>query len=364
MIEELFSHKKEGIIKPFIISGPCSVETPDQLFQTVKVLYKEGIRVFRGGVWKPRTRPGSFEGVGAIALPWIAEVKKKFDIEFAIEVASAQHVEEALKSGIDILWIGARSSVNPFTVQEIADSLKGVNIPVLIKNPVNPDLSLWLGAFERIQAAGITETAAIHRGFSNFREKKYRNSPNWQIPIDFRSALPEIPMICDPSHISGKRSLVPIVSQKALDLNFDGLMIESHIHPDEAWSDAAQQLTPQSLGLMIRSLQTRKVHFEEEGKQHKLDEIRAQIDQADHDLLEAIHRRMALVEKIGDFKKLNNVAVLDMDRWKHILETRPAWANELKLSPSMIEEMFGLIHQESIKKQTEILDQNPKESQD
>ncbi|MDN3202675.1 bifunctional 3-deoxy-7-phosphoheptulonate synthase/chorismate mutase type II [Algoriphagus sediminis] len=356
MISKLFNKKETDSVQPFIISGPCSVETPEQLFQTVEALYEEGVRVFRGGVWKPRTRPGTFEGVGTKALPWIKEVKQEFDIEFAIEVASARHVEEALNVGIDILWIGARSTVNPFTVQEIADSLEGVDVPVLIKNPINPDLGLWLGAFERIHAAGIEQTAAIHRGFSNFREKVYRNSPNWQIPIDFRSELPQIPMICDPSHISGKRQLVPIVSQKALDLNFDGLMIESHINPNEAWSDSDQQLSPKALGLMIRSLQTRKVHFEEKDKQQKLNEIRDQIDQADHDLLEAIHQRMALVEKIGEFKKLNNVAVLDMDRWKHILQTRPDWAREMSLNPTMIEEMFGLIHQESIKRQTEIID--------
>ncbi|MHA7128990.1 chorismate mutase [Algoriphagus namhaensis] len=357
MISDLFQAKQKTTpTKPFVIAGPCSVETPEQLHETVSALYDRGIRVIRGGVWKPRTRPGSFEGVGAIALPWIQEVKLAFPIQFAVEVATAYHVEEALKAGIDILWIGARSTVNPFTVQEIAESLRGEEVPVLIKNPVNPDLSLWVGAVERIQRAGISQVAAVHRGFSNFRDKIHRNSPLWQIPIDFRTIFPEIPMLCDPSHISGKRDLVPNISQKALDLSFDGLLIESHINPDQAWSDAAQQLTPEDLAAMLNQLKSRKVHFEGEEKQLKLDEIRTQIDQADHDLLEAIHRRMILVEKIGEFKKLNNVAVLDMDRWKTILESRPQWASELSLNPSMIEEMFVLIHQESIKKQTEILD--------
>ncbi len=360
MITDLFSEEENQNPEPLIISGPCSVETPEQLRQTVSGLYNEGIRVFRGGVWKPRTRPGSFEGVGSIALPGIKEVKGEFDIEFSIEVASSQHVEEALKHDIDILWIGARSTVNPFTVQEIAESLRGVDVPVLIKNPVNPDLSLWIGAIERIKRVGIQQVAGIHRGFSNYRDKIYRNSPLWQIPIDLKAEFPDLPLICDPSHISGRRDLVPIVSQKALDLNFDGLMIESHVNPDEAWSDAAQQLTPANLGNMIRNLQTRKVHFEGVDKQDHLEDIRSQIDHADHELLEAIQRRMALVKKIGEFKKLNNVAVLDMERWKAILESRPEWARELAINPNLATEIFVLLHQESIKKQTEILDQKPK----
>lgn len=342
--------------QPFIIAGPCSVETPEQLRMTVDQLVQEGIHWIRGGVWKPRTRPGSFEGVGKIALPWIKAVKTEFPVKFTIEVASAYHVELALKHDIDMLWIGARSTVNPFTVQEIADALQGVDIPVMVKNPIHPDLSLWLGAIERFQKAGISQLAAIHRGFSNPRDQVYRNSPHWQIPIDFRRVFPEIPMICDPSHISGKRELVPIVSQKALDLSFDGLMIESHIKPDQAWSDAAQQLLPQDLGKMLRNLKTRKIRFEGDEMRSQLDEIRTQIDQADHELIEAIHRRMTLIEKIGEYKKLNNVAVLDIKRWKEIFETRPVWGQEMGINEELIQELFGLIHQESVRKQTEILD--------
>ena len=342
--------------KPFLIAGPCSIENPEQLRLTVDKLSQQGIKWIRGGVWKPRTRPGSFEGVGKIALPWIKAVKTEFPVKFTIEVASANHVELALKHDIDMLWVGARSTVNPFTVQEIAEALRGVNIPVMVKNPINPDLSLWIGAIERFQKAGISQLAAIHRGFSNPRDTMYRNSPLWQIPIDFRRIFPEIPIICDPSHISGKRELVPIVSQKALDLSFDGLMIESHIHPDLAWSDAAQQLSPEDLGEMLHGLKTRKIRFEGDDMRNQLDEIRTQIDQADHELLEAIQRRMILIEKIGDYKKLNNVAVLDMERWKEIFKTRPLWAREMGLNEELIQELFGLIHQESVRKQTEILD--------
>ncbi|WP_367203990.1 chorismate mutase [Algoriphagus sp.] len=344
--------------KPLIIAGPCSIETPSQLEETVGKLVEEGIFIIRGGVWKPRTRPGSFEGLGAIALPWIQELKEKYPIQFAVEVASAQHVEEALNAGIDIFWVGARSTVNPFTVQEIAESLKGVDIPLMVKNPVNPDLSLWIGAVERFLKAGITDLAVVHRGFSNFRDTLHRNSPLWQIPIEFRTHFPDLMMINDPSHISGKRNLVPIIAQKALDLNFDGLMIESHIHPEQAWTDAAQQLTPQDLGILLQHLKTRKVHFEGSEALNQLDDIRQQIDQADHDLLEAIHRRMELVDKIGEYKKLNNVAVLQLERWQEILQTRPEWAQQLGINKEVIVEIFSLLHQESIRKQTEILDRD------
>ncbi|HAH36027.1 MAG TPA: 3-deoxy-7-phosphoheptulonate synthase [Algoriphagus sp.] len=353
-METLFN--KNSHSKPLIIAGPCSIETPEQLDNTVQELVSQGINLIRGGVWKPRTRPGSFEGLGSIALPWIQEIKNKYTVKFAIEVASAQHVEEALAHEIDILWVGARSTVNPFTVQEIAESLKGVNIPVMIKNPVNPDLSLWIGAVERFQKIGIQDLAVIHRGFSNFRDQIHRNSPLWQIPIEFRTHFPDLMMINDPSHISGKRDLVPIIAQKALDLNFDGLIIESHCNPDQAWSDAAQQLTPKNLEFMLSQLKTRKVKFEAAEMLNQLAEIRSQIDQADHDLLEALHRRMQLVEKIGEYKKLNNVAVLQMERWKEIFDSRPRWGESLGLNPELIQEIFGILHQESIRTQTEILD--------
>ena len=341
---------------PFLIAGPCSAETPEQLRATVFQLVKQNIQLIRAGVWKPRTRPRGFEGVGALALPWISDVKREFQVRFAVEVASASHVEEALKAGIDVFWIGARSTVNPFTVQEIAESLRGVDIPVLIKNPVNPDLALWLGAFERLESAGLNRLGAIHRGFSNYRDTIHRNSPMWQIPIEFRTIRPEIPMINDPSHISGKRILVPEIAQKALDLNFDGLMIESHYQPDTAWTDAAQQLTPEALGELIGHLKTRKIHFEGPDALHQLEEIRQQIDESDRELLEAFARRMHLVEKIGEYKKANNVAAFQRERWQEVFQSRPDWGRKLGLNSEAVEEIYRVIHQESIRKQTEILD--------
>ncbi|WP_143960108.1 bifunctional 3-deoxy-7-phosphoheptulonate synthase/chorismate mutase type II [Litoribacter populi] len=346
----------QGFSYPLYIAGPCSVETPEQLDQTVDHLVQQGIRTIRAGVWKPRTRPNSFEGVGAIALPWIQEVKEKHGVKFAIEVASPAHVEEALKAGIDVIWIGARSTVNPFTVQDIADSLKGVDIPVLIKNPINPDLALWIGAIERIAQAGITNIGAIHRGFSNFNDTKYRNSPTWQIPIELKSLFPDLPLLCDPSHICGNRDLIPHIAQKALDLSFDGLIIESHVNPDKAWSDGAQQLTPSDLGGLLHQLKTRKVALDDPELQSQLDIIREQIDDVDREILELLSQRMSLVEKVGQYKKLNNVAILQMERWNKVFQTRPEWAKALNLKESFAKDLFKLIHTESIKKQTEVME--------
>ena len=345
-----------GFQYPLIIAGPCSVETPEQLDRTVGELVKEGITSIRGGVWKPRTRPNSFEGVGTLALPWIKEVKQKYKVKFAIEVASPFHVEEALENGIDFLWIGARSTANPFTVQDIADSLKGVDIPVFIKNPINADLALWIGAIERISQAGISRIGAIHRGFSNFNDTKYRNTPTWQIPIELKSLFPDLPLICDPSHICGNRHLIPHIAQKALDLSFDGLIIESHTNPDKAWSDAAQQLTPADLGKLLGQLKTRKVSLDDPELQSQLDIIREQIDEADREILEMLSRRMSLVEKVGEYKKLNNVAILQMERWNKVFKTRPEWAKALNLNEDFAKELFKLIHTESIKKQTDIME--------
>ncbi|WP_035071120.1 bifunctional 3-deoxy-7-phosphoheptulonate synthase/chorismate mutase type II [Anditalea andensis] len=347
---------KLGFQYPLLIAGPCSVETPEQLDLTVGELVKQGITIIRGGVWKPRTRPNSFEGVGSIALPWIREVKEKYGVKFIIEVASPYHVEEALASGMDCIWIGARSTANPFTVQDIADSLKGIDIPVLIKNPINPDLALWIGAIERMAKAGITRIGAIHRGFSNFNDTKYRNTPTWQIPIELKSLFPDLPLICDPSHICGNRHLIQHIAQKALDLNFDGLIVESHIHPDKAWSDAAQQLTPEDLGKLYKKLKTRKVALEDPQLLSQLEEIREQIDEADREILEMLSRRMSLVEKIGEYKKLNNVAILQMERWNTVFKTRPEWAKALNLNEGFAKELFKLIHNESLKKQTDIME--------
>lgn len=340
---------------PLIIAGPCSVETPMQLDKTVEALVNKGIQIIRAGVWKPRTRPNSFEGVGSIGLSWIKDVKSKYGVKFAIEVAAPQHVDQALEAGIDMLWIGARSTANPFTVQEIANSLKGVNIPVLVKNPVNPDLALWIGALERIHQAGIRNLGAIHRGFSNFNDKLFRNSPTWQIPLELRTSFPEIPLINDPSHICGRRDLIPQISQMALDLNFDGLMIESHIDPDHAWSDAAQQLTPEALSELLSKLETRLVTIDNPFFESQLEIIRGHIDEVDRDLLEVLSRRMSLVEKAGVYKKQNNVAIFQMERWKKVFETRQQWAEALQINQEFIKELFNLIHTESIKKQEEIM---------
>ncbi|PRY88084.1 bifunctional 3-deoxy-7-phosphoheptulonate synthase/chorismate mutase type II [Mongoliibacter ruber] len=352
-----------GNSSPLIIAGPCSVETPQQLDETVRGLVANGVKVIRGGVWKPRTRPNSFEGVGHIALPWIKEIKEKYQVKFAIEVASPYHVEKAFEFGIDLFWIGARTSVNPFAVQEIADSLKGVDIPVLVKNPVNPDLALWIGALERINQAGIKKLGAIHRGFSNFNDQVYRNSPTWQIPLELKTRYPNLPILNDPSHICGRRDLLNSVAQMAMDLNFDGLIIESHVNPDQAWSDAAQQVTPEVLGKMIAGLHIRKVAIENPVFQSQLDQIREQIDQVDRELLEVISRRVRLVEKAGEYKKLNNVAIFQIERWKKVFESRPEWGKALQLNHEFVKELYQLIHTESIKKQEEIMEQKMSEEE-
>ena len=343
--------------KPLIIAGPCSAETEEQVTETVTRIAKEGYaHVIRAGVWKPRTRPGSFEGMGEAALPWLAAVKKETGLPIAVEVATPQHIELALKYGIDILWIGARTTVNPFNVQDLADALKGVDVPVLIKNPVNPDLALWVGAFERIAGAGIKKMAAIHRGFSNAQETKYRNSPMWQLAVELKTLFPQLPIIGDPSHMAGKRAYLYEIAQRALDLNYDGLIIESHRSPDDAWSDASQQLTPEALGEMLRELEVRKPSYGEDF-QSELDRLRQKIDNIDRELLEVLAARMAVVEKLGEYKRDNNVAVLQLDRWKQVHTSRAEQAKKLNLYPEVVEELFKLIHMESIRKQTEVMNQ-------
>ena len=341
--------------KPFIIAGPCSVETPEQLDKTVAQLVSYGIKIIRGGVWKPRTRPNHFEGVGEIALPWIKEVKEKYSVQFAIEVAKPYHIDKALEFGIDMFWIGARSTANPFTVQDIANALRGVDVPVWVKNPVNPDIGLWVGALERIHQAGVRKLGAIHRGFSNFNDRVYRNSPTWQIPLEFMTQYPDIPMLNDPSHISGKRELIASVSQMALDLNFDGLIIESHIDPVNAWSDSAQQLSPMALSDLIRILQPRTIAIDDPFLESQLEIIREHIDEVDRELLEVLGRRMKLVEKAGEYKKHNNVAIFQIKRWKEVFETRPDWAKALQVNPEFVKELFKLVHSESIRKQEQIM---------
>ncbi len=345
--------------KPLIIAGPCSAETEEQVSETVSRIAKEGYaHVIRAGVWKPRTRPGSFEGMGEAALPWLVEAKKQTGLPIAIEVATPQHIELALKYGIDILWIGARTTVNPFNVQDLADALKGVDVPVLIKNPVNPDLALWVGAFERIAGAGIKKMAAIHRGFSNAQETKFRNSPMWQMAVELKTLFPQLPIIGDPSHMAGKRAYLYELAQRALDLNYDGLIIESHRNPDEAWSDASQQLTPEALGEMLKSLEIRKPSYGEDF-QSELEQLRQKIDNIDRELLEVLAARMSVVEKLGEYKRENNVAVLQLDRWKTLHNNRADLGKKLNLYPELVEEMFKLIHMESIRKQTEVMNNQP-----
>lgn len=340
--------------KPLIISGPCSAETADQVLTTARQLKAIGVNVYRAGVWKPRTRPNSFEGVGSEALEWLKLVKKETGMLTAVEVANVKHVYEALKAGIDILWIGARTTVNPFAVQEIADALKGVDIPVLVKNPINPDIELWIGAMERINAAGITKIGAIHRGFSSYEHAKYRNPPKWQIPIELKRRVPGLPIICDPSHIGGARELIAPISQKALDLDMDGLMIESHPEPDEAWSDAKQQITPSSLETILENLVQRAVH-PENIPLNQLDDLRQSIDEYDKELIQILGERMKCAMEIGAYKKNNEMTILQTNRWDEVLRSRMNLGEDLGLSNELILPIFKAIHQESINKQEQIL---------
>jgi chorismate mutase len=342
--------------EPLVIAGPCSAETEEQLVATAHLLAKTGrVTALRAGIWKPRTRPGEFEGIGSIGLKWLNRAKEETGLPTAVEVATAKHVEEALKAGVDILWVGARSTVNPFTVQEIADALKGVDIPVMVKNPVNPDLSLWIGALERINNAGITKLAAIHRGFSSHEKTAFRNEPMWDLAISLKTHAPELPIINDPSHICGNRELLGYVAQKALDLDMQGLMIESHIDPSVAWTDAKQQVTPSALVELIERLTLRKPEIRGTELKDKLGELRNQIDKIDDYVFQKMAERMQIVEKIGNYKKENGITILQVNRWDEILNKRISYAKALNLSTEFAEKLLELIHSESIRKQTEIM---------
>ncbi|NOZ48201.1 MAG: bifunctional 3-deoxy-7-phosphoheptulonate synthase/chorismate mutase type II [Chlorobi bacterium] len=341
---------------PLLIAGPCSAETEEQVLTSARELKKIGTNIFRAGIWKPRTRPGSFEGVGNIGLEWLQKVKAETGLLTTVEVANVKHVYESLRAGIDVLWIGARTSANPFAMQEIADALKGVDIPVFVKNPVNPDVELWIGAIERLEKAGLKKIGAIHRGFSSYDHSIYRNPPQWQIPIELKRKLPDIPMICDPSHIGGKRELIQSISQKALDLNYDGLMIESHPDPDKAWSDAKQQVTVETLDIIVESLVLREV--KPKGiSMETLEDLRFKIDKFDNDIMDIIQKRMKVAELIGRYKKQNKMTILQPVRWEEIIDKNLLKGLKRNLSERFVTKLFKAIHEESIAKQTTIMNE-------
>ncbi|MGS2763586.1 chorismate mutase [Sinomicrobium sp. M5D2P9] len=340
---------------PLVIAGPCSAETEEQVLKIAHELKDTDVTYFRAGIWKPRTRPGNFEGVGALGLKWLQKAKEETGMLTATEVANAAHVKLALEHDIDLLWIGARSTVSPFIVQEIADALKGTDKVVLVKNPVNPDLSLWLGGIERLYSSDIKKLGVIHRGFSTYEKTKYRNIPEWQLAIELQNRFPDLPLICDPSHITGKRDMIFDVAQTALDLNYDGLMIETHNDPDNAWSDASQQVTPQRLVRIMQDLKIRKESDAEADYNNKLGMLRAQIDVIDNGLIDTLGKRMKISDEIGSLKKQKNVAVLQSKRWNEILGRMILEGQEKGLSEEFILKMFKAIHQESINHQEKIL---------
>jgi len=343
--------------RPLIISGPCSAETEEQVLETAVRLHKTGkVDIMRAGIWKPRTRPGSFEGIGTKGLPWMQQAKKVTGMPITVEVATAKQVEDALHFDVDVLWIGARTTVNPFSVQEVADALRGVDVPVLIKNPINPDLELWIGAVERVAKAGIKQIGLIHRGFSSYGNTEYRNAPMWHLAIEMKRRNPDMMMINDPSHICGRRDILQEVAQKAIDLDFDGLIIESHIDPDKAWSDAKQQVTPERLAEMLDSIKWRKEDVANEEYHAALEKLRQQINHLDDELMQLLSHRMKIAEKIGEYKKSNNITILQTNRWNEIIERAVAKGEKAGLSKEFITKYFDAVHMESINHQKKILD--------
>ena len=342
--------------RPLIISGPCSAETEEQMLETATKLAKTGkIDMLRAGIWKPRTKPGLFEGIGTKGLPWLLQAKKITGLPTTVEVATAKHVEDALSFDVDMLWIGARTTVNPFSVQEVADALRGVDIPVLIKNPINPDLELWTGAIERIQKAGIKQVGMIHRGFSNYGNTEYRNAPMWHLPIEMKRRFPEMILICDPSHICGNRHMLQSVAQKSIDLDFDGVMIESHVDPDNAWSDAKQQVTPERLAELLDGLIWRSETSDKQEFITALATLREQINHVDDELLSLIGQRMKIADKIGEYKRENNITILQTNRWNDILEKAFKKGEKLGLSQEFITKYFDAVHLESINHQNKVM---------
>jgi chorismate mutase len=344
-----------NLMHPLVIAGPCSAETEEQVLKIAHELKHSDVNYYRAGIWKPRTRPGMFEGVGEIGLRWLKKVKEETGMKTCTEVANAAHVKLAMDNDVDLLWIGARSTVSPFIMQEIADALQGTDKIVLVKNPVNPDLALWLGGIERLYTAGIKNLGAIHRGFSTYEKSKYRNIPEWQLAIEFQNKFPDLPLICDPSHITGNREMIFDVSQIALDLNFDGLMIETHIDPENAWSDAAQQVTPKRLIKIMEDLKIKKETNTDAEYQSSLDNLRAQINVVDSQLIELLGKRMKVADQIGELKKDKNVAVLQSKRWNEILGNMILEGESKGLSEEFVLKMFKAIHQESINHQEKII---------
>lgn len=339
--------------RPIVMAGPCSAETEAQVMQTAQALARKGCHIFRAGLWKPRTKPGGFEGQGQKALPWLKRVKEETGMLIATEVATPQHVELCLKHSIDVLWIGARTTANPFAMQALADSLHGVDIPVLVKNPVNPDLELWIGSMERINRAGIRRLGAIHRGFSNYGGKLYRNSPMWQIPLELRRRIPALPILCDPSHIGGRRELIAPLCQQTMDLGFDGLIVETHHTPDQAWSDAQQQVTPDRLDVILSHLVVR----DKQQTVEAIDQLRRQIDDLDNQLIELLSNRMRICREIGRYKREHNITVFQASRYNEILEKRGAQATHCDMSAEFVATVFENVHQESVRQQMKIINQ-------
>jgi len=352
---EPFVFRDVSTEKPLIMAGPCSAESEEQVIETASQLKEMGIKIFRAGVWKPRTRPDAFEGMGKAAMPWLRRVKEELGMYTATEVANVKHVYDCLKAGIDIIWLGARTTANPFAVQEIADSLKGVDLPVLIKNPINPDLELWIGAFERLNRAGITKLAAIHRGFSTYSKTLYRNNPQWEIPIELKRRIPGVFMLTDPSHICGSRELLFEISQKSMDLDFDGLIVETHCNPEKALSDAQQQITPDQLGKLLSRLVLRHADIGNNTLLSTLEELRHEIDKYDDKVIEIFEHRMAIARKIGLYKKQNSITILQTSRYDEMLRNRIDQAARIGLSEEFIIRVFRAIHEESINHQTRVM---------
>lgn len=341
--------------RPFVIAGPCSAETEEQVHDTIKGLKDIDVDLIRAGIWKPRTRPGNFEGVGAEGIKWLKDAASEINKPISVEVASSTHVEMALKGEVDVLWIGARTTVNPFMVQEIAEALEGTDVPVLVKNPVNPDIELWVGAIERLQSVGLTKIGAIHRGFSTFQKSPFRNSPNWNIPIELKRRMPELAIICDPSHICGSRELLGEVAQKAIDLNMNGLMLETHRNPTKAWSDADQQVTPTELQNILDNLVWRSSNSRDLELQSKLEEMRATIDGLDRDILDLLVNRLKVSQQIGVYKKQHNITILQHQRWNEILHDRKAYIQGKEVSMRFLLKFLEALHEESIQQQTDIM---------